>query len=156
MASSPLNKTLGVELDRQGRVIVNADTSLPEFPNIFVIGDQAHFKTGPEYAPLPGLAPVAMQQGKFVARNILNELKGRPRQKQFHYVDKGQMATIGRSRAVGMFKGISFHGFIAWMAWLVIHIYYLIGFKNRLFVLFQWAWTYLTYRRGARLIIDKN
>lgn len=156
VAANPLNKMLEVELDRQGKIIVGEDTSVPKYPQIFAIGDQAHFKAGPEGVQLPGLAPVAMQQGRFVARNILHEIAGKPRKQPFQYVDKGQMATIGRSRAVGMFKGIQFHGFIAWMGWLMVHIYYLIGFKNRIFVLFLWAWTYLTFRRGARLIIDKN
>ncbi|HXH76449.1 MAG TPA: NAD(P)/FAD-dependent oxidoreductase [Bacteriovoracaceae bacterium] len=156
VGANPLNKLLGAELDRQGRVVVKPDTSITGHPDIFVIGDQAHFKYGLEESPLPGLAPVAMQQGRFVATNILRESKGKNRKSHFHYVDKGQMATIGRSRAVGMFKGLEFQGFIAWMGWLFVHIYYLIGFKNRIFVLFQWSWTYLTFRRGARLIIDKN
>lgn len=156
VAANALNKTLGAELDRQGRVIVGPDLSIPIDPAIYVIGDQAHFEHGLNGAPLPGLAPVAMQQGRFVARNILNEVRGRPQKKLFVYVDKGQMATIGRSRAVGMFKGLQFHGFVAWVGWLLVHVYYLIGFKNRMFVLFQWAWTYLTYRRGARLIIDQK
>lgn len=155
VASNPLNKKLGVELDRQGRVIVRPDTSIPDHPYFFVIGDQAHYDTGNNTA-LPGLAPVAMQQGRFVAKNIIREIQGKPRIEYFHYVDKGQMATIGRSRAVGMYKGTQFHGFTAWVAWLVVHIYYLVGFKNRIFVLFTWAWTYLTFRRGARLIIDRN
>jgi NADH dehydrogenase len=155
VAASPINKTLGTELDRLGRVVVESDLSIPGYKNIFVIGDQAHFSMG-ENKSLPGLAPVAMQQGRFVARNILKELMGRKRSPRFYYIDKGQMATIGRSRAVGMFKGMEFDGFVAWVGWLLVHIYYLIGFKNRLFVLFQWAWTYLTYRRGARLIITKE
>ncbi len=155
VAANPLNKKLEVELDRQGRVIVNSDLSIPGYSDIFVLGDQAHYKWGANAEPLPGLAPVAMQQGRFIAKFLLNKIQDKPLPK-FKYVDKGQMATIGRSRAVAMFQGLEFHGFIAWMAWLVVHIYYLIGFKNRLFVLFQWAWTYLTYRRGARLIINKE
>lgn len=155
VGANPLNKMLGTPLDRQGRVMVNLDLSLPTHPHVFVIGDQAHYPSATGQ-PLPGLAPVAMQQGRFVARNILRETKNKERMSPFRYIDKGQMATIGRSRAVGLFKGIEFKGFIAWMAWLVVHIYYLIGFKNRVFVMFQWAWTYLTYRRGARLIIDRS
>ena len=155
VAANPLNKKLEVELDRQGRVMVKEDLSIPGHPDIFVLGDQAHYKWGLDAQPLPGLAPVAMQQGRFIAKFLLRKIQGRPLPK-FKYVDKGQMATIGRSRAVAMFRGLEFHGFIAWMAWLVVHIYYLIGFKNRLFVLFQWAWTYMTYRRGARLIINKE
>jgi NADH:ubiquinone reductase (H+-translocating) len=156
VAANPLNRTLNAELDRQARIIVNPDLSITNHPEIFVIGDQAHYKHGLKQEPLPGLAPVAMQQGRFVAANILREAQGKARRPVFRYVDKGQMATIGRSRAVGMFRGLEFYGFMAWMGWLVVHIYYLIGFKNRLFVLFQWAWTYLTHRRGARLIIDKK
>lgn len=155
VAANPLNKSLNVELDRQGRIIVNPDLSIPNHPDIFVLGDQAHYKWGINAEPLPGLAPVAMQQGRFIAKYLMAKIEGETLPK-FKYVDKGQMATIGRSRAVAMFRGLEFHGFIAWMAWLVVHIYYLIGFKNRLFVLFQWAWTYLTYRRGARLIINKE
>ena len=156
VAANPLNKTLGAELDRQGRVIVKHDLSIPGHPSIFVIGDQAHYKWGAENMPLPGLAPVAMQQGRFVGSLIKKTLTGKRPLETFKYIDKGQMATVGRSRAVAMYKGLHFSGFVAWMAWLLVHIYYLIGFKNRLFVLFQWAWTYLTFRRGARLIIEKE
>lgn len=156
VGANPLNKALEVEVDRQGRVIVNANLTIPGYPEIFVIGDQAHFNYAPEGKPLPGLAPVAMQEGRFVAKVIKGRVKGGKIPGQFYYVDKGQMATIGRSRAVVMFKGLEFHGFAAWISWLFVHIYYLIGFKNRLFVLLQWAWTYLTYRRGARLIIEKE
>lgn len=156
VAANPLNKTLGAELDRQGRVIVKHDLSVPGHPSIFVIGDQAHYKWGTENMPLPGLAPVAMQQGRFVGRLIKKTLTGKRSIETFKYIDKGQMATVGRSRAVAMYKGLHFSGFVAWMAWLLVHIYYLIGFKNRLFVLFQWAWTYMTFRRGARLIIEKE
>lgn len=155
VGANPLNKILGTELDRQGRVIVNRDCSVPLFPEIFVIGDQAHHPWGPAQEPLPGLAPVAMQQGRFVARLIKKGKLKTEERPYFQYVDKGQMATIGRSRAVAMYKGINFHGFIAWLAWLLVHIYYLIGFKNRLFVLMSWCWTYISYRRGARLIIEK-
>ena len=154
VAANPLNKTLGVECDRQGRVIVERDLSLKDYPYINVIGDQAHFET--ENGALPGLAPVAMQQGRFVVRKIKKQIAGARPTQHFKYTDKGQMATIGRSRAVGLFRGIEFHGIVAWLGWLLVHIYYVIGFKNRLFVLFQWAWTYLTYSRGARLIIDKK
>ena len=156
VAANPLNKSLTDNLDKQGRIIVQADASLKNFSNIFVIGDQAHYKYGPKQEPLPGLAPVAMQMGKYVVKVILSDLQKNLNRPSFKYVSKGQMATIGRSRAVAMYKGIEFKGFIAWIAWLVVHIYYLIGFKNRLFVIFQWAWTYLTFRRGARLIIDKK
>lgn len=156
VAANPLNKNLGAELDRQGRVIVQHDLSIPGHPDIFVIGDQAHYKWGAEGMPLPGLAPVAMQQGRFVAKLIKKSVHSPRPSERFKYIDKGQMATIGRSRAVAMYKNLHFSGFIAWLAWLLVHIYYLIGFKNRLFVLFQWAWTYLTFRRGARLIVEKE
>ncbi len=149
---SPLNRTLAAPLDRQGRIMVQPDLSLKDRPEVFVLGDQAHVET--ERGPLPGLAPVAMQQGRHVAINIMGELAGRPR-RPFVYLDKGQMATIGRRRAVAEWKGRAFAGGIAWLMWLVVHIYYLIGFKNRLFVLFQWAWSYVTYRRGARLIVER-
>jgi NADH dehydrogenase len=156
VAANPINKTLGTELDRQGRVIVSRTLNIPQYPDIFVIGDQAHYEWGPDKQPLPGLAPVAMQQGRFVARFIRTKEAGGTLPEFFKYTDKGQMATVGRSRAVAMYKGLEFSGFTAWMAWLLVHIYYLIGFKNRIFVMLQWAWTYLTFRRGARLIIEKE
>jgi NADH dehydrogenase len=156
VAANPINKILDTELDRQGRVIVSSDLSIPNNPDVFVIGDQAHYEWGPDKKPLPGLAPVAMQQGRFVAKLIKAKVNGSTLPLFFKYVDKGQMATVGRSRAVAMYKGLEFSGFTAWMAWLLVHIYYLIGFKNRVFVLFQWAWTYLTFRRGARLIVEKE
>jgi len=149
---SELNAKLQAPLDKQGRVIVNKDCSIPDHPEIFVIGDQASF-VEENQKTLPGLAPVALQQGRFVAQLISDELKGRPR-KQFKYLDKGQLATIGRRRAVLQFGGIRMSGFLAWLAWLVVHIYYLIGFKNRIFVLWQWAYAYFTYKRGARLITN--
>lgn len=156
VAANPLNKKLDVELDRQGRVIVTKNLSVPGHPDIFVIGDQAHYEWGLDNKPLPGLAPVAMQQGRFVAKVIKARISNTKEPEVFKYVDKGQMATIGRSRAVAMYKDLEFSGFMAWVAWLLVHIYYLIGFKNRIFVLLNWAWTYLTFRRGARLIIEKE
>ena len=155
VASVSINRKLGVDLDRQGRVIVKSDCSIPKYPDIFVIGDQAHHEYGPQSAPLPGLAPVAMQQGRYVARLIRKESRSKPLEREpFRYTDKGQMATIGRSKAVAMYKGIHITGFLAWIAWLFVHVYYLIGFKNRVSVIFQWAWTYITFKRGARLIIE--
>lgn len=156
VAANPINKKLDTELDRQGRIIVKEDLSLPNHPEIFAVGDQAHYKWGENSMPLPGLAPVAMQEGRFVAKVIRKKIMNQAPPEVFKYVDKGQMATVGRSRAVAMYKGLSFSGFIAWAAWLIVHIYYLIGFKNRIFVLFQWAWTYFTFRRGARLIVEKE
>lgn len=149
-----INSTLGVPLDRAGRIIVNSFLSLDAAPNVFVIGDQAHFdeKNG---RVLPGLAPVALQMGSHSAKNIIHMIKGE-KPSEFKYLDKGQMATIGRKLAVMEFKGLKARGTFAWLAWLFVHIYYLIGFKNRLFVLMQWTWSYLTFSRGARLITKKN
>jgi NADH:ubiquinone reductase (H+-translocating) len=149
-----LSHALDVPLDRNGRVIVGPDLSLEGHPEVFVIGDQCRFdhQNG---QPLPGLAPVAMQQGRFAARMIRDDLAGRPRSK-FHYVDKGQLAAIGRSRAVADIWKLHFGGLVAWLVWLFVHIYYLTGFKNRLFVMFQWAISYLTYSRGARLIVGHD
>jgi NADH dehydrogenase len=150
---SPLNVQLSAPLDRQGRVQVGPDCSLAHDPNIFVLGDQAHFEQ--DGAPLPGLAPVAIQQGRFVARQLRRDLKKQERQ-VFRYVDKGTMATIGRRRAVAEIGKFHFGGLFAWYLWLVIHIYFLIGFKNRLFVIWQWFYSYITYRRGARLITERD
>ena len=150
---SPLNTQLGEPLDRQGRVFVTSHLSLEKHPDIFVIGDQAAFKVGDSF--LPGLAPVAMQQGRWAARQILADLAARPRE-DFVYKDKGQMATIGRKSAVAMVGRLRFTGFFAWWMWLLIHIYYLIGFRNRFFVIWEWAFSYLTYRRGARLITNRD
>jgi NADH dehydrogenase len=152
--ASPLGKLAGLEVDRQGRVLINDDLSAPGHANVFVAGDQSVFfhQTG---RPLPGTAPVAKQQGTYIARTILAEKKGEPR-RPFHFIDKGQMATIGRSKAIveiGVFK---LNGWIAWVAWLTVHIYYLTGFRNRLLVVVQWAWSYLTFGRGARLIVGKD
>jgi NADH dehydrogenase len=149
-----LSARLGAALDKQGRVIVGPDLSLPGHPEVFVLGDQAHVP-GPGGAPLPGLAPVALQQGRHLARQLRRELAGKPR-KPFRYLDKGQMATIGRRRAILEMGRLRLAGPLAWLAWLVVHVYYLVGFKNRLFVVLQWAWAYLTFRRGARLIVDKS
>ncbi|MBX2989087.1 MAG: NAD(P)/FAD-dependent oxidoreductase [Bdellovibrionaceae bacterium] len=152
--ASPLGKKLSTPLDRSGRVIVEKDLSLPNDPHVFVIGDLAAFEEKPgKY--LPGLAPVAMQEGRAAGRNILLDLKGRPRE-AFRYVDKGIMATIGRRRAIMEVGKLRVGGILAWYAWLFIHIFYLIGFKSRLFVFMQWAWSYLTFKRGARLIVDKD
>jgi NADH dehydrogenase len=150
VAASPLGKKLGVPCDRAGRVLVQPDLSLPAHPEVFVIGDLASL-TDEHGKMLPGVAPVAIQQGKFVAKTIRRDLLGQPREK-FHYWDKGSLATIGRAAAVAQFGKIHISGFIAWLAWLFIHIFFLIGFRNRLLVFIQWAWSYVTYERGARLI----
>lgn len=153
VAPSSLNSQLG-ELDKSGRVIVNSQLQLPHQPSVFVIGDMACAKDE-QNNPLPGLAPVAMQQGRYVARLILRQLRNKSA-KPFHYFDKGQMATIGKSKAVLTFGRIELSGFIAWLAWLFVHIYYLIGFKNKFFVFLEWTWSYLTFKKGARLIVHKE
>ena len=150
--ASDLAKGLGVPLDSQGRVIVGDDCALPDYPEVFAIGDMARFEEKGQV--LPGVSPVAMQQGRYVARLIRweSESDGRPPRSAFWYLDKGSMATIGRSRAIAFARGIKMHGFIAWLAWLFIHVFYLIGFRNRFVVLVNWFWSYLSYKRGARLI----
>jgi NADH dehydrogenase len=154
VTASPLGRRTGVETDKQGRIVVEPDLSVKRYPNVFVCGDQARFthQTG---QPLPGTAPVAMQQGRYVGRLIVGELQGNARQ-PFRFMDKGQMATIGRSRAIAELGSLKLTGRFAWMTWLLIHIYYLTGFKNRLLVVIQWAWSYLTFARGARLIVNKE
>ena len=137
-------------MDRAGRVLVNPDLSIPGHPEVFVIGDLAALKDE-NGKWLPGVAPVAMQEGKATAHNIGRELQGEPR-KDFHYWNKGSLATIGRAAAVADFGKIHISGFLAWLSWLFVHIFFLIGFRNRVIVLIQWAWSYLTYERGARLI----
>ncbi|HEX7671265.1 MAG TPA: hypothetical protein VF395_16840, partial [Polyangiaceae bacterium] len=124
----------------------------PGHPEAFAIGDIACFVPEGSEHPLPGISPVAMQQARFVARVIRAQIAGATPEPEFHYFDKGIMATIGRSRAVAQTGKLRLSGGIAWLAWLVVHIWYLIGFRNRFVVLFNWAWNYVTYRRGARLI----
>jgi NADH:ubiquinone reductase (H+-translocating) len=150
VAASPLGKALGVPVDRAGRVLVDPDLGIPGHPEVFVIGDLAALKDE-NGKMLPGVAPVAIQQGKFVAKTIRRDLEGKPRE-NFHYWDKGSLATIGRAAAIAQFGKIHLSGFIAWLSWLFIHIFFLIGFRNRLLVFIQWAWSYITYERGARLI----
>jgi NADH dehydrogenase len=150
VAASPLGKKLGAPTDRAGRVMVNPDLSVANQPNVFVIGDLATLKDG-QGNPLPGVAPVALQQGRYVAKVIGDDLRNKPR-KNFDYFDKGNLATIGRAAAVAQFRKLHISGYFAWLAWLFIHIFFLIGFRNRIIVLIQWAWSYLTYERGARLI----
>ena len=147
-----LAQKLGVPTDKQGRVIVEDDCSLPGTPEVFAIGDMARFEEKGNV--LPGVSPVAMQQARYVGKIIRWEVEsvGRPPREPFSYFDKGSMATIGRSRAIAEARGVKMRGFIAWLAWLFIHIWYLIGFRNRVAVLLTWAWSYLSYKRGARLI----
>ncbi len=150
VAASPLGKGLGVPTDRMGRVKVGPDLSIPGHPEVFVIGDQASIthQTG---EPLPGVAQVALQGGQSAARNIVRTLRGVPRE-TFHYHDKGSMATIGRAKAIAQIGKVALSGFVAWLSWLFVHIFFLIGFRNRLAVFIAWAWSYVTWQRGARLI----
>jgi NADH dehydrogenase len=152
VAASPLGRKLGVPVDRAGRVLVNPDLSLPNHPEVFVIGDLAALKDASGKL-LPGVAPVAILEGRYVAKLIRRELtSGSHPRLPFHYFDKGSLATIGRAAAVAQFGRIHISGFVAWLAWLFIHILFLIGFQNRVLVFIQWAWSYFTYERGARLI----
>jgi NADH:ubiquinone reductase (H+-translocating) len=150
VAASSLGKSLGVPLGRVGRVIVNPDLSVPGAPEVFVIGDLALI-LGSDGRPVPGLAPAAMQEGRHAARNVIRAIRGE-RLKPFSYIDKGTLATIGRGAAVAEIGRLRLSGFLAWMAWLFIHIFYLIGFRNRFMVLAGWAWVYLRNESGARLI----
>ena len=149
--ASPLCERLGLSVDRSGRVQVEQDCSVPGHPEVFVIGDAASFTPIGATQPLPGVSPVAMQQGRFVARAIRSTIDKQPRG-TFRYVDKGSMATIGRRRAVAAVGKLKLSGFIAWLAWLTVHIVYLIDFRSKMVVLFDWAWSYFTYQRGSRLI----
>ena len=151
---SKLNLQLDTELDDLGRVKIEPDLTVKDHPELYVLGDQANF-IGGDGKPLPGLAPIALQQGKFAGKNILLEVAGKQREK-FNYLDKGQAATIGRSKAIVEAWKLQFGGFFAWLVWLAVHIYYLTGFKNRLFVIISWAWSYFSWNRGARLIIPKK
>ena len=148
--ASPLGAALGGELDRAGRVRVQPDLSLPGHPEVFVIGDLAAC-VDEAGKLLPGVAPVAIQQGRAVAENLKRELRGQSR-RPFHYIDRGNLATVGRAAAVADFGRLRLTGFLAWVTWLTVHILWLIGFRNRLLVGVQWAWSYLTYQRGIRLI----
>jgi NADH dehydrogenase len=148
--ASFVGKSLGLPVDRVGRVIVQDDLTIPGHPEVQVIGDLANV-TGKDGRPLPGVSPVAMQQGRQAARNILAMIEGRKPQR-FWYFDKGSMATIGRNKAVADLHLLHLSGLPAWVAWLLVHILFLVGFRNRFVVLFQWAWAYLTFNKGARLI----
>ena len=148
--ASPLGKTLGVPLDRAGRVLVEPDLSIPGHKEIFVLGDLAAVKQR-DGSYVPGVAPAAIQAGQHMSKNLERAVVGQPT-RPFKYRDKGSLATIGRAAAVADFGKVRFGGFMAWMAWLLIHIFFLIGFRNRFLVITQWAWAYLTYQRGARLI----
>ena len=154
VAASGLGRMLSVETDRAGRIPVSSDCSLPQHPEVFVIGDQALFKDE-QGKPLPGVAQVAIQQGRAVAKNIGREMKGQPRE-PFHYKDLGNLATIGRAAAVADIFGIHLSGLIAWVVWLFIHILWLIGFRNRVLVMVNWTWAYFASQRGPRLITERE
>lgn len=154
VGASPLTKKLGVELDRAGRVKVLPDLSVPGFPNAFAIGDMASL-VDPNGVVVPGVSPAAMQEGRHVAKIIIDEIESphaRPHRPAFTYFDKGTMATIGRSAAVAKIKDFEMTGFSAWVAWLVVHLIFLIGFRNKISVLLNWAYSYIAYRRGSRII----
>ncbi|MFZ4524480.1 MAG: NAD(P)/FAD-dependent oxidoreductase [Chlorobium sp.] len=150
-----IGKTMtGVETDQIGRIIVGEDLSIPGHPEIFVGGDLAHF-VSQNGTILPGLAPVALQQGRFIAKNILLDLNTKAR-KAFRYRDKGQMATIGKNKAIVEFGNLKFDGILAWFTWLLVHIYFLTSFRHKVFVLLQWGWSYFTFSYGARLIVNRE
>ncbi|WP_337872964.1 NAD(P)/FAD-dependent oxidoreductase [Ignavibacterium sp.] len=151
--ASQLLKSLNTEIDNAGRVIVKPDCSIPNHPEIFVIGDAAHFKEE-DGKVLPGVAQVAIQQGKFVAEMIRKEIPYDKRPK-FNYIDKGTMATIGKAKAVAEIKGLKLTGLIAWLSWSLVHIFFLIGFRNRFRVMIEWIWYYITKKHGTRLIVGK-
>jgi NADH dehydrogenase len=150
VSASSLGRMLGAPTDRAGRVLVASDLSVPGHPEVFVAGDLAAVKMN-ENKWVPGVAPAAIQMGKFAARQIRRSLEGKPREK-FVYWDKGSLATIGRSHAVADLRRLHFSGYFAWLAWLFIHLFFLIGFRNRFLVMSEWAWAYITYNQGARLI----
>jgi NADH:ubiquinone reductase (H+-translocating) len=152
--ASPLLRSLDTPLDPMGRAIVEPDCTIPNHPEVFVLGDAALFNHQ-EGHPLPGISPVAIQMGEYTARAIESDLAGEPR-RAFHYWDKGQLAVIGRGRAVADIRTLHFGGFLAWLIWTFVHIFFLIGFRNRILVMIQWAWSYVTYGRGARLITSET
>ena len=151
VAASPVAKWLSVLSDRAGRVTVGADFSIPNHPEVFVIGDAAHALDGTGRA-LPGIAPVAKQEGAYVASVIRARVFDRPSPKPFRYRDRGNLATIGRKAAVADFGFLRLSGWLAWVLWSVAHIYFLIGFRNRVMVALTWLWAYVTFERGARLV----
>jgi NADH dehydrogenase len=149
VAASPIAKSLGVPLDRVGRVTPEPTLAVAAHPNIFVVGDLCAFTQ--DGTPLPGVAQVAMQQGTQAGRNIRRAIDGRPLE-TFRYKDYGIMATIGRGSAVGEVFGLKISGFFAWLFWIFLHIFWLIGFRNRLIVMIEWAWAYFSLQRRVRLI----
>lgn len=154
VAASPVTRNLGVELDKMGRIKVQADLSVADFPNVFAVGDIACI-TQADGKTVPGLAPAAMQEGRFAAEAIIDRINGKPASK-FVYADKGMLATIGRSKAVASLGKFCFGGVTAWWLWLGVHVFSLIGFRNRLMVLLDWCWSYMTFHRGARLLVPET
>jgi NADH:ubiquinone reductase (H+-translocating) len=154
VSASELGRALGTPVDRAGRVFVEPDLSLPGYREVFVIGDLATLNDE-NGKPLPGVAPVAMQEGTWAAQQIKADLAGKPRE-PFHYFDKGSLATIGRAAAIAQFGKVHISGFLAWLSWLFVHVLFLIGFRNRIMVMLQWAWSYLTYERAAWLITGES
>jgi len=152
-AAASLGASLGAPRDRMGRVIVNNDLSVPGLPEVFVVGDLAVLES--DGKPVPGVAPAAMQSGRTAARNVLHSIRGEGRER-FRYRNKGDLATIGRYKAVGILAGRHLHGVFAWWTWLLVHIMYLAGFRNRLSVLIEWGYSFFTYQHGARLITGDN
>ncbi len=152
--ASPILRTLGAPLDRAGRAIVEPDCTIPGHPEVFVLGDAAAFDHDPG-GTLPGICPVAIQMGEYAGRTIEGDIAGRTR-RSFSYWDRGQLAVIGRGQAVADIWKLHFGGFLAWLTWIFVHIFFLIGFRNRLLVLLEWAWSYFTFGRGARLITGET
>jgi NADH dehydrogenase len=153
IAASPLGRALGVPLDRAGRVAVAPDLSIPGHSEVYVIGDLATVTS--DGKPVPGIAPAAKQMGRCAARNVLARLRGAPAQ-AFRYRDYGSLATIGRHAGIAVIGPFKFWGLPAWLFWLFIHIYFLIGFRNRLMVLADWAWSYMTFARNARIVMTRE
>jgi NADH dehydrogenase len=153
VVASPIGSWLGAETDRAGRVIVTGELSVPGHPEIFVVGDAAAVIQ--DGKSLPGVALVAMQQGRYVGKEIRRRIEGK-KSTTFRYLDKGNLATVGRTYAVADIGAVKLRGWFAWVTWVVVHVYYLIGFRNRFLVLFQWAWAYSTWGRGARLIVEPD
>ena len=155
VAANPITRTLGVEIDRAGRIKVKPDLSIPDYPEVFAIGDIA-FITNKDGTPVPGVSPAAIQMGQYVAKIIETELADvnlRPDQREpFKYWDKGTMATIGHSHAVAMIGPVKFSGFFAWLTWLLVHLLFLVGFTNKVTVVIRWVWAFFTRRQGARII----
>ncbi len=151
VTASPLGSTLGAPVDRVGRVWVGPELTVPGHPEVFVVGDLAAVEQDDRL--VPALAPAAIQQGRHAALNIMRAIRGEP-YRRFRYVDRGSMATLGRKAAVAVIGGLRLSGFVAWLTWLCVHIFFLIGFRNRFVVLFEWAKSYLTYQRSARLILE--